>query len=234
MAQSRAVSRSRVRFFGDELVHQETTLVYPDFVLHEDVRETLSSHNQQLIYQRPQSRFTGMAVHRIDVPSLVASNDIQSLLYVSSLFDSNADSPNVMLADGKILEDCDRSFISFGLTSNDCTHLYLHDAPNPLFSVVEDDQGSEYVRLRNGHEYRSTDQRQYGVILHHAPDRDDAPERRWMLVAGLGPVGTTDAGWYLARARQAGPARSGLRGGRGSGLLHGPDAETERGTDQCH
>ncbi|GAA3372370.1 hypothetical protein GCM10020367_27030 [Streptomyces sannanensis] len=199
VAQQRALNRDRVRFFGEELVHHETTLVYPDFVLHEDIRATLSSHNQQLIFQRPESRFTGLTVHRIDVPSLVASNDIQSLLYVSSIFDSTADCPNVMVVDSKILDDCDRSFISFGLTSNDCTHLYLHDAPSPLFEVVEDDRGSEFVKLKNGHEFRSTERRQYGLIARHAPDPAEAPSRRWLLVAGLGPVGTTGAGWYLAR-----------------------------------
>jgi hypothetical protein len=203
VAQGVLLSRDRMRFFGAELVHKETTFVYPNFVLHDDVRLILSSYNQQLIFQRPLSRFTALTVHRIDVPSLVAVNDIQALLYVSSIFDSNMDSPNVMVVDSKILEDCDRSFISFGLSSNDCTHLYLHESSAPLFQVIEDGAGSEYIKLRSGQEYRSTDRRQYGVIVRHAPDLHEAPQRRWMLVAGLGPVGTTGAGWFLARHWQA-------------------------------
>lgn len=186
--------------------------MFPDFVLHEHVRAILSSHNQQLIFQRPHSRFSSLIVHRIDVPSLVATNDIQALLYVSSIFDSTEECPNVMVIDSKIVEDCDRSFISFGLSSNDCTHLYLNESRSLLFQVVEDDGGSEFVRLANGHEFRSTERRQYGLIVRHAPDPVEVPHRRWLLVAGVGPVGTTGAGWYLARhwqtlAKQVPPGR---------------------------
>jgi hypothetical protein len=28
---------------------------------------------------------------------------------------------------------------------------------------------------------------------------DEYPERRWLLVAGFGPVSTAAAGWYLSR-----------------------------------
>lgn len=196
--QPRIIARDRVRFFGSELAQIETTMVYPDFVLHKDVQQALAEHNQQLLFQRPTSQFTGLTVHRIDMPKLVAANDIQALLYVSNIFDSTTDCPNVMVADGAILQDCDRSFISFGLSSNDCTHLYIHESRDPLFAIVEDGQGSEYLRLRNGKEYRSTGLRQYGVILRHAPNPEEHPGRRWMLVAGLGPVATPGAGWYLS------------------------------------
>jgi hypothetical protein len=138
-------------------------------------------------------------VHRIDVPRLVAANDIQALLYVSSEFESTATRPNIMVTDGAILENCDRSFISLGLTSSDCTHLYLNECRRALFAVVEDGKGSEYLRLANGNEYRSTSNRQYGIILRYAPDPGEYPGRRWILVAGVGPVGTPGAGWYLAR-----------------------------------
>lgn len=199
MTQPKIIARDRVRFFGSELAQVETTMVYPDFVLHKDVQQALPEHNLQLLFQRPTSKFTGLAVHHIAVPKVVAANDIQALLYVSNIFDSTTDCPNVIVADGLILQDCDRSFISFGLSSNDCTHLYIHESSKPLFVIVEDAQGSEYLRLRNGKEYRSSRLRQYGVILRHAPDPKEHPDRRWMLVAGLGPVATPGAGWYLSR-----------------------------------
>lgn len=196
--QARLADRARVRFFGRELVRGPTTFVYPDFVLGADAQAALSSYNQQLLFQRPSSPFTALVTHRIDVPRVVAANDIQALLYVSSEFDSTPSRPNIMVTDTEILEDCSRSFISFGFSSNDCTHLYLHESPEALFAVIEDGSGSEYLRLASGNEYRSTADRQYGVILRYTPDREDFPERRWILVAGVrarweppGPAGTS-------------------------------------------
>ena len=52
-AQAQLAHRERVRFFGTELVRRETTLVYPDFVMHDDVRQALNAHNQQMLFQRP-------------------------------------------------------------------------------------------------------------------------------------------------------------------------------------
>ncbi len=197
--QDRVIRRDRLKFFGGELVRDQTTMVYPDFVMHDDVRATLASHNQQMLFQRPDSRFRELTTHRIDIPRTVAANDIQALLYVASAFESTVRCPNVIVVDHAIIEDCNRSFISFGLSSNDCTHLYINEAPKPLFEIVEDGAGSEFVRLRNGNEYRSDARRQYGLVLRYAPDLDEYPQRRWLLVAGLGPVGTTAAGWYLSR-----------------------------------
>jgi hypothetical protein len=199
VAQSRLLNRERVRFFGSELLRERTTLVYPDFVMHDDVRDTLRAHNQQMLFQRPASRFAALTVHRIDIPRAVAANDIQALLYVADIFESTVGCPNIMIVDSEVIQDCGRSFISFGLSSNDCTHLYTHEDPHPLFTIVEDGNGSEFLRLRNGHEYRSDKRRQYGIIVRYAPSPDEHPERRWFLVSGLGPVGTTGAAWYLSR-----------------------------------
>jgi hypothetical protein len=104
-----------------------------------------------------------------------------------------------MVADSKFIEDCDRSFVGFGLSSNDCTHLYLHESRNPLFEIVEDGQGPEFIRLRNGNEYRSSERRQYGAIVRHIPDAVNAAGRRWVLVTGLGAMAETGAGWYLSQ-----------------------------------
>jgi hypothetical protein len=197
--QAQLLNRDRLRFFGRELVQQETILVFPDFTMHDEVRKTLQSHNQQMLYQRPQSRFATLTIHRIDIPRAVAANDIQALLYVADGFESTTTCPNVMMVDSAVVDDCDRSFISFGLSSNDCTHLYRHEHSHPLFQIVDDNKGSEYIRLRNDHEYRSDDRRQYGIILRYSPAPDEYPERRWFICAGLGPVATTGAAWYLSR-----------------------------------
>jgi hypothetical protein len=129
----------------------------------------------------------------------VAANDIQALLYVSSIFEATSDNPNAMEVDHEIIDDCDRSFISFGLSSNDCTHLYLDEATPPLFDIIDDGLGSEFVRLHDGTEFRSTEHRAYGIIVRHAPYLEDAPFRRWFLIAGIGPAGTTCAAWYLSK-----------------------------------
>jgi hypothetical protein len=119
-------------------------------------------------------------------------------LYVADTFDSTPACPNILLVDSEVVAQCDRSFISFGLSSNDCTHLYIHEAAKPLIKIVDDERGSEFIRLQNGREYRSNDQRQYGIILRYSPNPVEHRERRWFICAGLGPVATTGAAWYLA------------------------------------
>ena len=127
VAQRKTLQRERAGFFGHELVHDRTTLVYPDFVMHDAVCATLKKLNQQMLYQRPASRFPNLTTHRIDMPRAVAANDIEALLYVADTFESTPACPNVMLVDRAVVDQCDRSFISFGLSSNDCTHLYIHE-----------------------------------------------------------------------------------------------------------
>ena len=185
-------------FFGSELCRDQTVFVYPDFEMHDEVRAILGSHNQQLIYQRPRRRSSASREHRIDLELAVARNDIQALLYVSSLFDSTPSCPNIMQVDGDIVEQCDSSFISFGLSSNDCTHLYLDESDDPLFEIVEDGSGSEYLRMSSGREYVSTTDKQFGLILRHTPANQGVPGRRWFIIAGLGASGTTGAAWFLS------------------------------------
>ena len=196
------LGHGRRHFFGAELTNGPTNLVYPDFVIHNDIRILLAKFNQQMLFQRPESKFGSLTVHRIDIPRTVALNDIQALLYISDALPSTLRSPNVLMVNNAVVEDPDRSFVSFGFSSNDCTHLYLNEAQNPLFEIVEDGEGSEFVRLSDGHEFISTNRRQYGLIVRYCPDIRAHPERRWFLVAGLGPVGTPAAAWYLAHSWQ--------------------------------
>jgi hypothetical protein len=195
--QANVVDRARVAFFGAELVRRQTTLVYPDFVLHRSVVKKLLGHDVHEYYERPVSKFRDFAIHIIDVPRIVAGNDVQALLYVSSIFDSTSGNPNIMVVDTDMVENCDRSFISFGLYSNDCTLLYVMKEPTPLFKVVPDGSGFGHIELRDGRVFRTSTDRQYAIIARHASDRMRRPERRWFICGGLGPVGTTAAGWYL-------------------------------------
>ena len=198
-AERRLTQRQRSAFFGRELTRDRTILVYPDFVMHDAVRETLKGHNQQMLYQRPLSRFPNRTIHRIDIPRAVAANDIEALLHVADIFESTTTCPNVMLVDREVVDRCDCSFVSFGLSSNDCTHLYIHEHTRPLFRIVEDGTGSEFITLRNGHDYHSTPGRQFGIILRYSPSPAEYPQRRWFLCAGVGPIATPGAAWYLSR-----------------------------------
>lgn len=198
-AEHRLTQRHRSAFFGRELTRHRTVFVYPDFVMHDAVRETLKGHNQQMLYQRPSSRFPNRTIHRIDIPRAVAANDIEALLHVADVFESTTACPNVMLVDREVADRCDCSFVSFGLSSNDCTHLYTNEHAEPLFTIVEDGAGSEFITLRNGHDYQSTGIRQFGIIVRYSPSPGEYPERRWFLCAGVGPVATPGAAWYLSR-----------------------------------
>jgi hypothetical protein len=90
--------------------------------------------------------------------------------------------------------------MSFGLNSNDCTHLYLQHESALFYVKIENNEEVLYVKS-NGTDARrfvSTAAFAYGLILRYRPDPDDHPERAWFLCAGLGAKGTTGAAWYLA------------------------------------
>ena len=191
--------RRQQLMFGRDLVRGGALFAYPDFIMNEDVATTLAQSNQQMLYRRPRSRYATKITHRIDIPRVVAANDIRALLHVSDIFRANATTTQ-MIVDREILDSAERSFMSFGLSSNDCTHLYLDVDRNPLFSIVPDGAGSEFLRIDcDGSEFRSSDSVQYGLIVRYSPDIDLAPDRRWFLVAGLGPLGTTSAAKFVAR-----------------------------------
>jgi len=192
--------RDLVRFFGRELVKKSTHLAYPDFVVHDEVLDILSSRNKQFIFQKPKtSPFKKSREHRVDIECAAATNDIQALLYVSSLFESTHGCQNLIYNDAYMVKHCAHSFISFGLSSNDCTHLYLQQSgTRALFNIVPDEHGSEFLRFTDGTKCMRSDEQEFGVIVRYTPDPEE-PQRRWFLVAGLGPSGTTGAAWFLSQ-----------------------------------
>jgi hypothetical protein len=108
----------------------------------------------------------------------------------------------VIEVDHEAVRDCPRTMISFGLSSNDCTHLYLRQASKPLISLPEDGFGSEYLRVLQPDgqwkDFRSTQEYNYGIILRCTPNGEDHPGRKHFMCAGLGPDGTSGAAWFLA------------------------------------
>jgi hypothetical protein len=187
-------------FFGSVAINNKLHLVYPAFVLSDEARHALKDHNAQLIYRKLDPKFS--QTYRIDVPRVVADNDLRALVYLVGLFGDTCGKAPPIRVDAEAVVHSHESFISFGLSSNECTHMYLQHCPEPGFAIVPDDKGSEYLTYVDSagrpREFHSTANAYYGVIVRYHPDPEDAPERHWFLCAGLGPNGTSGAAWFLA------------------------------------
>lgn len=204
---SRIDKRDFRDFFGEEAINNRMSLVYPDFVLAQEVQDVLraNSINPQLVFQKTASKFS--ATHRVDVPHTVSDNDLQALIYVAGLFGRICkDSPPVKV-DFECVKAFDGSFISFGLSSNDCTHMYMESCGENLFDIVEDEAGSEFLQMIKYNEdgsiirkdYKSDFEKyNYGLIIRFHPNPTEEPNRVWFFCAGLGPNGTTGAAWFLS------------------------------------
>ena len=203
VAHARIVDAARVSFFGRELVRGRATFAFPDFEPHEDVTRVLAASGLSMRYQRPPSKIRPLVDFWIDAPFTAASNDLEAILYVTGIFGGFSAGPDSLISDRRLVKDCDRSFVSFGLGSSACTYLYLdHSGSNALFELKPEPTGVParmHIRTADGREFHSDSRRQYGLISRYAPDRVFSRDRRWFLVAGLGPAATIGAAWYLAR-----------------------------------
>jgi hypothetical protein len=189
-----------VDFVGDEIASQGVTLAYPTFALGDAALGALTTAGlrRQEYYAKRDSPFA--VAHRIDVPVAVAENDLRALVYVLSTLQRHAPIEFDIASDATVVQACDRAFISFGLSSNDCTHMYMQSTERPLFTLQDDSTGSQYLeflRLADGREFRSTDSTNIGIVARVQPDRTH-PGRQWFFCAGLGPRGTAGAAWFFA------------------------------------
>lgn len=188
------------RFFGKDAIKNQLYIVYPAFMLSDEARITLKDHNQQLIYQKFNPKFS--RTYRIDVPHVVADNDLCALAYLVGLFGDTCKNAPPIRVDSDAVVHSNDSFISLGLSSSECTHMYLQHCSEPMFAIVPDDKGSEYLTYADvtnkQKELKSTSSIFYGVILKYHPDPEEESDRVWFLCAGLGPNGTSGAAWYLA------------------------------------
>lgn len=157
----------------------------------------------QEIYSKRATYF--LSPFHIDVPCCVAANDIEALLYVAVLFgDINRRAPPLR-TDGDAINRTEDSFISFGFTSNCCTHMYIeHSADRALFRVKaapEDQRYEDFIEVegKDGRllTFKSDNKFEVGLIVKYRPDQEDFPEKVWMLCAGVGPRATIGAAWYL-------------------------------------
>ncbi|WP_330229424.1 hypothetical protein OHA40_25675 [Nocardia sp. NBC_00508] len=180
-------------FLGAEMTTRGTTLVYPRLELTRPSVDVLKAAGISRPFGKQSS---------VDVPSMVTENDVRGLLYVLSLLQRQTGIRADVRSDRDMVARSDRPYISFGLSGNDCTDLYLEAVERPLFTVhnsaAADGARSVHLRLSDGSEYDSDDDRNIGVIARVRPSPEVHPDRYWIYCGGLGPHGTAGAGWYLA------------------------------------
>lgn len=200
-----AQNREFKNFFGRAALQGKMCLIYPDFTLSAEVSEVLRrvEFDSQKVFAKSAATF--LRSHRIDIPNVVAMNDIEALLQVAIVLNTHSQKTPPIRADSFALENCDTSFISFGLSSNECTHMYLDCSGSPLFSIQQESESrryGEYLEVstpgRDARHFRSTDTHEIGIIVRHRPSGDCGPDTVWFLCAGLGPKGTVGAARYLA------------------------------------
>lgn len=191
----------RVRdFFGSEIASQGLLLAYPDFVLSEAALERLEGTSD--IWARPPVQISeGPALPHHDFPMeikrSVAANDIQALLLFASVVEQNSAVAAALIEDRKIWTDSRRSFCAAGLTSNHCVALYAATDRDPLI-ILDPQNGHPVVHIPSGPSVVNNAQREFGIAMRFAPDREKYPNRRWWFVAGLGATGTPGAAEYLS------------------------------------
>ncbi|MFI7524427.1 hypothetical protein [Nocardia salmonicida] len=202
-AADRTVDHDLEAFLGTEMVHRGATLAVPTFELATRSVEALEAAGiaRQHIFSKRASVFN--AAHRIDVSTALAENDVRGMLYVMSMIEAHNGIAAEIQSDREVVLACDRPYLSFGLSSNDCTHMYLESSEDPIFtirdSVARDGPYLEHLELVDGQSYSSSDSRNIGIIARVRPSPDLHPDRFWFFCAGLGSRGTTGASWYLAK-----------------------------------
>lgn len=190
-------------FLGAEVITSGITLVYPTFELPLQPAQALraSAASYRCEFGRKVRAFA--ADHRTDVLTALPEKEVRGLLYVFSLLQRHTDILTDIRSDRDVAAHSDRPYISFGLTCNDCTCMYLEGADRPLFTLNGSAEGSsrfKQLELTDGSRYDFSADSNIGVIARVRPSPDLHPDRYWIFCAGLGPRGTTGASWYLANS----------------------------------
>jgi hypothetical protein len=203
---NRRFSRRKFRkLFGNDAPENNYTFVYPDFVVAEEVRNAAfhARIDEQRLFAKSVSLFGN--IHRVDIPQVVAMNDIQSLLEVAIAFADVTGQPPPICNDAAAVRDPKRSFISFGFSSNECTLMYLSEHRHPMFRLHQAPPGMRYgdsitVSDRQGRKerYVSNEHREIGIVMRYKPTFAGCDGIQWWFCAGLGATATIGAGYWLA------------------------------------
>ena len=119
------ISRNRQfrAIFGEGVFFDTIHLVYPNFCLSEEADKRLEGMNRQLVFQKMKPTQMCETTHRVDVETIVAENDIKALTMVASMLGLECRYSPVIISDRNV--NFKKSYISFGFSSNECTHVYL-------------------------------------------------------------------------------------------------------------
>jgi hypothetical protein len=186
-------------FFGELSVSSTSNLIYPDFVLSEDCLAQLKKISPTRIYAKATRPFPGSRF--IDVPKIVASNDLQGIVIFASIIGKYLSGSPALLSDDQVITNHSKSLVSFGLTSNSVTDLYQQHDAKPLFKIINEGTDPKIViKTIDGKEvtYGREDSHQHGIILRYRPHPDDYPNRFWFICAGLAAAGTPASAYLLA------------------------------------
>jgi hypothetical protein len=191
-------------FLGADVITSGITLVYPTFELPVRPTRGLQSAgfpNRCTIGEKVRAL---AADHRSDVLTALPEKEFRGLLYVLSVLQRHTGILIDIRSDRDVVAHSDHPYISFGLTCNDCTHMYLESAERPLFALNGSDAegGSRFqqLELTDGSRYDSSGDHSVGVIARVRPSPDMHPGRYWIFCGGLGSRGSTGASWYLANS----------------------------------
>jgi hypothetical protein len=197
------VGRTRfIAFVGREAALERVTLVYPAFEMDPSILKLLQES------MHPEYRFVKRrpvyGVRRADIRVLAAENDMRAVVAVANLLGERGRGTVTVRMDGDFVADGARgSFVSFGLSSNECTHHYLAGCSmvheQPLFSIEEED-GAEHLRLFDGTRISIETERHAhfhpGLLVKYTPETDH-PDRSWLFVLGLGAPSTPGIAYWL-------------------------------------
>jgi hypothetical protein len=185
------------RFFGDLADPKASRLIYPEFALSPECEDALQAVDSGTRFSK---HLTASPTRRfIDIPHIVSSNDLLALVIFTTGFGRFLPESPQPLPDGLAVRGLEGalpfSFVSFGLTSNEVTDVYLAMDESPLFTI-EDPGGSPSILTSKG-KFGKDDEHQHGLILRYQPDPDNYPNQYWFICAGVAAVGTPAAAWHL-------------------------------------
>ncbi|MFD7846423.1 hypothetical protein ACFV4K_26200 [Nocardia sp. NPDC059764] len=191
-------------FLGAEMITSGITLVYPTFEV--PLRPVQACRAAEVPHRCTLGNKVRAfaADYRSDALVVLPQKEVRGLLYVFSVLQRHTAISIEIRGDRDIVADSDHPYISFGLTCNDCTRMYLESVERPLFTInsIGADGGShfEQLELADGRRYDSSTDHNVGFIARVRPSPDLHPGRYWIFCAGLGPRGTAAASWYLANS----------------------------------
>lgn len=184
-------------FFGEISSSTTAHLVYPDFKLSDQVKSVIQDIDPTDIFRKRADHYPGTRF--IDVPKIVASNDLLGIVIAATRLGRYiGDSPK-LITDGQAVDDPGISMISFGLTSNAVTDLYLRTDPKPLFQLRDVEKDPIIIVDRDGkiEKFHRDETHQHAIVLRYRPNPIDYPKRFWIICAGLAAAGTPAAAWNL-------------------------------------